>query len=125
MKRSVGLAAASLVGALALAACGSSSGSKGGGASTTSTTKSSSTSSTSGASATATLQLADTSLTKVIAGSDGKVLYLYKPDGTAEASTVPAAILKAWPPLFESTSLPEQSFAWVGSTSLFGPASKP
>ena len=104
MKRSVGLAAASLVGALALAACGSSSGSKGGGASTTSTTKASTTSSTSAAGATATLQLADTSLTKVVAGSDGKVLYLYKPDGTAEVSTVPAAILKAWPPAVVTTT---------------------
>ena len=37
-----------------------------------------------------TLQLVDTSLGKVIAGADGKVLYLYKPDGTAEVSTVPA-----------------------------------
>ena len=89
-----------VVGLLALAACGSSSGSKSGaGASTSSTSRSTTTSSTPAASATATLQLVDTSLGKVIAGADGKVLYLYKPDGTAEQSKVPAAILGAWPPV--------------------------
>jgi len=105
MKRKVRLAAVGLVGALALAACGSSGGSKSGGASTSSTTKSSTTSSTAAAGATITLQLVDTSLTKVIAGSDGKVLYLYKPDGQAQVSTVPAAILGAWPPV-KATATP-------------------
>jgi len=89
-----------VIGILALAACGSSGGSKSGGsADTSSTTKSTTTSSTAAAGAKVTLQLVDTSLGKVIAGADGKVLYLYKPDGTAEQSTVPSAILGAWPPV--------------------------
>ena len=41
----------------------------------------------------------DTSIGKVVAGADGKVLYLYQPDGGAEVSTVPAGILGAWPPV--------------------------
>lgn len=105
MKRNVRLVAASLIGAVALVACGSSSGSKGGSAAdTSSTTKSSATSSTSAPGAEDTLQLVDTSLTKVIAGADGKVLYLYKPDGDAEVSTVPAGILGAWPPVVVKTA---------------------
>lgn len=101
MKRKVGLVATIVIGAVALVACGSSSGSKSGdsGADTSSTTKSPATSSTTAPGAEATLQLVDTSLGKVIAGADGKVLYLYKPDGTAEQSTVPAGILGVWPPV--------------------------
>ena len=100
MKRNVWLVAASLIGVVALTACGSSGGSKSdSGADTTSTTKSEATSSTSAPGAEDTIQLVDTSLGKVIAGADGKVLYLYKPDGTAEQSTVPSAILGAWPPV--------------------------
>jgi predicted lipoprotein with Yx(FWY)xxD motif len=86
-----------VVGALALTACGSSGGSTSG--ADTSSTARSATSSTSAADATATLQLVDTSLGKVIAGADGKVLYLYTPDGAGEQSKVPAAILGAWPPV--------------------------
>ena len=94
-----------VVGFLALTACGSSGGSKSGaGASTSSTSRSTTTSSAPAASATATLQLVDTSLGKVIAGADGKVLYLYTPDGTAEQSKVPAAILGAWPPVVVTSS---------------------
>jgi predicted lipoprotein with Yx(FWY)xxD motif len=105
MKRNVRLVAVSLIGALALVACGSSSGSKSDDAAdTTSTTEPAATSSTSAPGAEDTLQLVDTSLTKVIAGADGKVLYLYKPDGAAEASTVPAGILGAWPPVVVKTA---------------------
>jgi|1185.fasta_scaffold532943_2 predicted lipoprotein with Yx(FWY)xxD motif len=105
MKRNVWLAAASLIGLVTLTACGSSGGSKSdSGADTTSTTKSAETSSTTAAGAEDTLQLVDTSLGKVIAGADGKVLYLYKPDGTAEVSTVPAGILGAWPPVVVKTA---------------------
>ena len=46
----------------------------------------------------------DTSLGKVIAGADGKVLYLYTPDGDAEVSTVPAGILGIWPPVVAKTA---------------------
>jgi predicted lipoprotein with Yx(FWY)xxD motif len=105
MKRKVGLAATIVIGAVALVACGSSSGSKSdSGADTSSTTKPSATSSTSAPGAKPTLALVDTSLGKVIAGADGKVLYLYKPNGTAEQSTVPAAILGAWPPAVITTA---------------------
>jgi len=105
MKRNVWLVAASLIGVVALTACGSSGGSKSdSGADTTSTTKSEATSSTSAPGAENTLQLVDTSLGKVIAGADGKVLYLYKPDGTAEVRTVPAGILGAWPPVVVKTA---------------------
>src|SRR6478735_2900654 len=101
MKRNVRVAVAALIGVIAFAACGSS-GSKGGAnkeADTTSTTAASATSSTTAPGAKDTLQLVDTSLGKVIAGADGKVLYLYTPDGTAAVSTVPAAVLQAWPPV--------------------------
>ena len=102
MKRNARFVAVVLIGALALVACGSSGGSKsdGGGADTSSTSKESSTTTSSTApGAEATLQLVDTSLGKVVAGGDGKVLYLYKPDGTSEKSTVPAGLLAAWPPV--------------------------
>jgi predicted lipoprotein with Yx(FWY)xxD motif len=105
MLRSTRSVAVIVIGVAALAACGSSSGSKsGGGADTSSTTKSDATSSTTAPGAADTLQLVDTSLGKVIAGADGKVLYLYKPDGTAEQSTVPAGILGAWPPVVVKTA---------------------
>jgi predicted lipoprotein with Yx(FWY)xxD motif len=105
MKRKVGLTAAVLVGVVTLTACGSSGGSKSSGeADTTTTTKPSATSSTTAPGAKATLQLADTSLGKVVAGADGKVLYLYTPDGTAEVSTVPAGTLQAWPPVVVTTA---------------------
>ena len=101
MPRNVRLTLVALVGVAALAACGSS-GSKsgaGGEADTSSTTRSSDTSSTTAPGAKPTLQLVDTSIGKVVAGADGKVLYLYQPDGGAEVSTVPAGILGAWPPV--------------------------
>jgi predicted lipoprotein with Yx(FWY)xxD motif len=105
MNRKVGMVATIVVGAVALVACGSSGGSKSdSGADTTSTTKSADTSSTTAPGAKATLQLVDTSLGKVVAGADGKVLYLYKPDGTSEQSTVPAGILAIWPPLVAKTA---------------------
>jgi|tagenome__1003787_1003787.scaffolds.fasta_scaffold20674208_2 predicted lipoprotein with Yx(FWY)xxD motif len=107
MKRNVRVAVAALIGVIALAACGSSSGSKSSGngeADTTSTTAASATSSTTAPGAKDTLQLVDTSLGKVVAGADGKVLYLYTPDGTAEVSTVPAAVLQAWPPVVVKTA---------------------
>jgi predicted lipoprotein with Yx(FWY)xxD motif len=106
MKRTLGLVAMTVIGAAVLVACGSSSGSKSddSGADTSSTTKSAATSSTSAAGAEATLQIVDTSLGEVIAGADGKVLYLYTPDGTAEQSTVPAGILGAWPPVVVKTA---------------------
>lgn len=105
MKRNYRITVAVLAGAIALAACGSSGGSEGGGgADTSSTTKASSTSSTTAPGATATLQIVDTSLGRVIAGADGKVLYLYTPDGDAEQSTVPEAILSAWPPVVVKTA---------------------
>jgi predicted lipoprotein with Yx(FWY)xxD motif len=97
MKRNVRVAVAALIGVIALAACGSSGGSTSSGngeADTTSTTAASATSSTTAPGAKDTLHLG-----KVIAGADGKVLYLYTPDGTAEVSTVPAAVLQAWPPV--------------------------
>ena len=100
MQRSARSAVAIVIGVLALAACGSSGGSKSGGTGAdTSSTKPADTSSTSAPGAKDTLQLVDTSLGKVIAGADGKVLYLYTPDGTAAVSTVPAAVLQAWPPV--------------------------
>lgn len=46
-----------------------------------------------------TLQLVDTALGKVVADSDGKVLYLYVPDGTSTVSKVSAGVLTAWPPV--------------------------
>ena len=105
MKRNVRLVAAMLIGAVALVGCGSSGGSKSdSGADTSSTTKPSATSSTSAPGAKDTLQLVDTSLGKVIAGADGKVLYLYQPDGSAEVSTVSAGILGAWPPVVVTTA---------------------
>jgi predicted lipoprotein with Yx(FWY)xxD motif len=105
MKRNVRLVAAALIGVVALAACGSSGGSKGAGdEADTSTTRPAATSSTSAPGAKDTLQLADTSLGKVIAGADGKVLYLYQPDGTAEVSTVAPGVLVAWPPVVVKTA---------------------
>ena len=92
-----------LVGVAVLAtACGSSGGSKGGGAYGSSTTKPSKSASSSTEPAPAgqtTLQLVDTALGKVVANSDGMVLYLYVPDGTSPTSKVSAALLVAWPPL--------------------------
>jgi predicted lipoprotein with Yx(FWY)xxD motif len=103
MKRNARFVAVVLVGALALVACGSSGGSKsadkGDGADTSSTTEGSSTTSSTAPGAEPTLQLVDTSLGKVVAGGDGKVLYLYTPDGTSAESTVPEATLRAWPPV--------------------------
>jgi predicted lipoprotein with Yx(FWY)xxD motif len=106
MPRTARSVVATVIGVLALAACGSSGGSSGAGsgADTSSTTKPTGTSSTSAPGAKDTLTLVDTSLGKVIAGADGKVLYLYRPDGTAEQSTVPAAILSAWPPVVVKTA---------------------
>jgi predicted lipoprotein with Yx(FWY)xxD motif len=86
-----------------LAACGSSGSSKSEVADTSSTTRPTASSSTTAPGALPTLQLVDTGLGKVIADADGKVLYLYRPDGTAEVSTVPAAILQAWPPVVVKT----------------------
>jgi predicted lipoprotein with Yx(FWY)xxD motif len=103
MKRNVRLAAVVVIGVVGLAACGSDGDKSGGNADTSSTTRPSTTS-TAAPGAAATLQLVDTSLGKVIAGADGKVLYLYKPDGTAEVSTVPAGILGAWPPVVAKTA---------------------
>jgi predicted lipoprotein with Yx(FWY)xxD motif len=91
-----------LAGALALAACGSSGSTSGGGdvADTSSTSRpAGASSSTTAPGARPTLQLVDTSLGKVIGDAQGKVLYLYEPDGTAAVSTVPAPILQAWPPV--------------------------
>jgi len=89
-------------GALTLTACGSSGGSTGASSGSTTTTTEASTSTSTGEQAT--LRVADTSLGKVVAGADGKVLYLYKPDGTAEVSTVSEGLLGAWPPVVVTTT---------------------
>lgn len=88
--------------AVVVAACGSSGASKAGSGdgSTTSSTTSGSTDATS-----TTLQLVKTTLGKVVADSDGKVLYLYVPDGTSTVSTVSAGTLAAWPPV-QATGVP-------------------
>ena len=97
--------------AVVIAACGSSGGSsKSGGAygKTTSSTAAPDASSTSKPSTdptSTTLQLETTSLGKVVADSKGRTLYLFVPDGTATASTVPAAILSLWPPV-QATGVP-------------------
>ncbi len=98
-----------VVGVAVLAsACGSSSGSKGGGVYGSTPTKPSKSASSSTAAAPAgqtTLQLADTTLGKVVANSKGMVLYLYVPDGTSPTSKVPAGVLAAWPPLKATESV--------------------
>ena len=105
MPRTARSVVATVIGVLALAACGSSGGgSNADRADTSTTTRPTGTSSTSAPGAKDTLALVDTSLGKVIAGADGKVLYLYTPDGAAEQSTVPAAILGAWPPVVVKTA---------------------
>lgn len=80
--------------AIAIAACGSSGGQSGSGSSTSSVTGAGNTDPTSN-----TLQLVSTSLGKLVADSEGKVLYLYVPDGTATVSAVPAGVLEVWPPV--------------------------
>ena len=98
-KKSLGIIVAF---AVVIAACGSSGGSsKSGGAygdSANTTSSSTPPDSTSDATST-TLQLVTTTLGKVVADSDGKVLYLYVPDGAATVSTVSPAVLAAWPPV--------------------------
>lgn len=89
--------------AVVVAACGSSSASK---AKSTDTTASTTTTTTGSTDATSTtLQLVTTTLGKVVADSDGKVLYLYVPDGTSTVSKVSAATLAAWPPV-KATGVP-------------------
>jgi predicted lipoprotein with Yx(FWY)xxD motif len=90
--------------AVVVAACGSSSASK----AKTTDTSTTTTTTTTGPSTdptSATLQLVSTTLGKVVADSDGKVLYLYVPDGTSTESKVPAGLLVAWPPL-KATGVP-------------------
>lgn len=89
--------------AVVVAACGSSSASKAkatDSSTTTTTTTAGSTDATS-----TTLQLVNTTLGKVVADSDGKVLYLYVPDGTSTESKVPAGLLATWPPV-QATGVP-------------------
>ena len=90
--------------AIVVAACGSSSSSKSGSnpyqkSSNTTSSSSTPTGSTSSGATSATLQLANTTLGKVVTDSGGKVLYLYVPDGSATVSTVNPALLAAWPPV--------------------------
>ena len=89
--------------AIVIAACGSSSskgGTYGSGDKKRGTSSSSSTPVSSSTDATSTtLQLVDTALGKVVADSDGKVLYLYVPDGTSTESKVTGGLLAAWPPV--------------------------
>ena len=89
--------------AVVIGACGSSAASK-----ATEKKAPEASSSTTGASTdptSTTLQLVDTTLGKVVADSDGKVLYLYVPDGASTESKVPAGLLAAWPPV-KATGVP-------------------
>ena len=89
--------------AVVIAACGSSTASK-----ATEKKAPETSSSTAGAATdptSTTLQLVDTTLGKLVADSDGKVLYLYVPDGASTESKVPAALLGAWPPV-KATGVP-------------------
>ena len=90
--------------AVVIAACGSSSASKASDKSTTTSTTTTTTAGSTDATST-TLQLVDTTLGKVVADSDGKVLYLYVPDGTSTVSKVSAGTLAAWPPV-KATGVP-------------------
>jgi predicted lipoprotein with Yx(FWY)xxD motif len=89
--------------AVVVAACGSSA-SKAKSTDTTTTTTTTTTAGSTDAAST-TLQLVNTTLGKVVADSDGKVLYLYVPDGTSTVSKVSAGTLAAWPPV-KATGVP-------------------
>lgn len=91
--------------AVVVAACGSSSASKASDKATTTTTTTTTTTAGTSDSTSTTLQLVTTTLGKVVADSDGKVLYLYVPDGTSTESKVPAGLLVAWPPV-KATGVP-------------------
>ncbi|HTZ09819.1 MAG TPA: hypothetical protein VMB72_12130 [Acidimicrobiales bacterium] len=120
------------VGALVLAACGSSGSAtpttSGAGSSTGSSTTASSSATTSSASSASTaagataaggaptVQVASTSRGRVLVDSGGMALYTYGPDHGAALSTCTGACIEAWPPLTVPAGTTPRSGAGVSGT---------
>jgi predicted lipoprotein with Yx(FWY)xxD motif len=103
------------IGAVALAACGSSGYGSGSGSKSSTTTKAAagsaygggpSTTRSAGATGGVVVAVRMTSLGNVLTDASGQTLYLYQPDGTSTTSKVPANLQAAWPPLVAPNDAP-------------------